>query len=143
MDFSKKENGGTVLSTDNSGNVYKGAFDPNCSGTDEKWKIHDVSNAFGTDQHEDPTADKYFHGEQAHGEGKFNGANVPDEYNDEILKSIKDRPMTWNLWNAVRHYAYLKYFKEKNRDLGNKASAWRDLEEYTKKLVKSIYRTFQ
>ena len=43
-DFSKQEYGGTVLSTDNSGNVYKGAFDPNCAGTDEKWKIHHMSN---------------------------------------------------------------------------------------------------
>ena len=63
MDFSKDEHGGTNLSTDNSGNVYKGAFDPNCAGTEEKWKIHHMSNAFGTDQHEDPVEDRYFHGE--------------------------------------------------------------------------------
>lgn len=71
VDFSKKENGGTLLTLDNSGNVYKGAFDPNCSGTDEKWKIHDLSNAFGANQHEDLAEDKYYLGEKAHGDGQF------------------------------------------------------------------------
>ena len=63
LDFSNKEYGGTILATDNSGNVYKGAFDPNCAGTDEKWKIHHLNNAFGAPQHEDPTEDKYYFGE--------------------------------------------------------------------------------
>ena len=48
-DFSKQEYGGTILTTDNSGNVYKGAFDPYCSGMDERWKIHHPSNSFGAD----------------------------------------------------------------------------------------------
>lgn len=142
-DFSKKEHGGTILTMDNSGNVYKGAFDPNCAGTDEKWKIHDISNQFGANQHEDPKEDKYYHGEETHGAGDFAGKIVPDEMNGTVLESIKDRPMTWNLWNVVRHYAYFKYFKNRHRALGLQKSAWRDLETYTQKIVKSIYRTFQ
>lgn len=71
VDFSKSDHGGTILTTDNSGNVYKGAFDPQCSGTDEKWKIHDNSNAFGCVQQSDPSEDKYFKGETAHGDGAF------------------------------------------------------------------------
>ena len=51
--------------------------------------------------------------------------------------------MTWNLWNVVRHYAYLKYFKNIHRSLGSERAAWQELENYTKKLVKSIYRTFK
>ena len=142
-DFSRKENGGTVLTSDNSGNVYKGAFDPNCSGTDEKWKIHHPSNAFGANQNEDPTADKYYFGENAHGDGAFDGKVVPDEMNEVILDSIQDRPMTWNLWNVVRHYAYFKYFKNLHRALGSEHAAWQELENYTKKIVKGIYRTFK
>lgn len=99
--------------------MYKGAFDPNCAGTDEKWKIHHMSNAFGTEQHEDPLEDKYYHGEQTHGEGDFRNKVIPDEFNEKILQSISDRPMTWNLWNVVRHYAYFKYFKNRHRELGN------------------------
>lgn len=143
VDFSKKDNGGTLLTTDNSGNVYKGAFDPNCAGTDEKWKIHHLSNAFGANQHEDPTADKYYHGEQAHGDIQFTSNVTPTTLNDYIMDSIKDRPMTWNLWNVVRHYVYIKYFKNRHRALGTDAAAWSDVEKYTKKLVKGIYRTFK
>lgn len=143
VDFSKKDNGGTLLTTDNSGNVYKGAFDPNCAGTDEKWKVHHLSNAFGANQHEDPTEDKYYFADKAHGDGKFDAKVAPSSLNDFIMDSIKDRPMTWNLWNVVRHYAYVKYFKNKHKTLGNDEAAWAELEKYTKKLVKGIYRTFQ
>lgn len=142
-DFSRSEYGGTILTTDNSGNVYKGAFDPNCSGTDERWKIHHPSNAFGADQHEDPVEDKYHLGYKTHGEGEFTKCCVPTGMNDKILDSLQDRPMTWNLWNVVRHYAYLKYFKNMHRQLGSEEAAWQELENKTKKIVKSIYRTFQ
>lgn len=142
-DFSKKEYGGTILTSDNSGNVYKGAFDPNCNCTDEKWKIHHSTNAFGAVQSEDPTADRYYLGEEAHGDGNFNGASSPEGFNDGVLDSISGRPMTWNLWNVVRHYVYIKYFKGQNRQLGDNQSAWKELETRTKKYVKSIYRTFQ
>ena len=70
-----------MLTQDNSGNVYKGAFDPNCAGTDEKWKIHHISNAFGTNQREDPTEDKYYLGEKAHGDDEFRGKIIPDALN--------------------------------------------------------------
>ena len=142
VDFSEKENGGTILTTDNSGNVYKGAFDPNCSGTDEKWKVHHATNSFGANQHEDPTADKYYHGEQTHGDEVFQGKKAPDALNADILDSVKDRPMTWNLWNVVRHYAYIKWFKNRGRVLGEEQGEWAELENYTKKIVKGIYRTF-
>lgn len=88
VDFQNDSAGGTILTTDNSGNVYKGAFDPNCSGTDEKWKIHDNSNAFGVIQQEDPKEDKYFKGEETHGEGAFSRKMIPDSMNTEILNSI-------------------------------------------------------
>ena len=143
IDFSKKENGGTLLTTDNSGNVYKGAYDPHCAGTDEKWKIHHLSNAFGANQHEDPTADKYYLPEKAHGDGQFQSKVSPSTLNDDIFNSIKDRPMTWNLWNVVRHYVYIKYFKNRHKALGTDEAAWAELEKYTKKLVKGIYRTFK
>ena len=143
VDFSKKENGGTLLTADNSGNVYKGAFDPNCAGTDEKWKIHHLSNAFGANQHEDPTADKYYLGDHTHGDLNFNTKVRPESLNDKIMESIKDRPMTWNLWNVIRHYVYIKYFKNRHKALGDDAAAWAELEKYTRKLVKGIYRTFQ
>ena len=51
--------------------------------------------------------------------------------------------MTWNLWNVVRHYAYIRYFKNRNRELGEGQSDWQDLENYTKKLMKGIYRSFK
>lgn len=143
IDFSKKENGGTLLTADNSGNVYKGAYDPHCAGTDEKWKIHNLSNAFGANQHEDPTADKYYLPEKAHGDGQFLSKVSPSTLNDDIFNSIKDRPMTWNLWNVVRHYVYIKYFKNRHKALGTDEAAWAELEKYTKKLVKGIYRTFK
>lgn len=143
VDFSKNEYGGTLLTTDNSGNVYKGAFDPNCSGTDEKWKIHHLSNAFGANQHEDPTSDKYYFADKAHGDTPFPTKVTPATLNDYIMDSINDRPMTWNLWNVIRHYVYIKYFKNRHRSLGTDESAWADLEKYTKKLVKGIYRTFK
>ena len=142
-DFSKPEYGGTVLSTDNSGNVFKGAFDPNCAGTDEKWKIHNVGNAFGADQSLDPKEDKYWKGEETHGGGTFNVKVKPTTLNEPILESIQDRPMTWNLWNVVRHYVYIKWFKNKYRTLGNDAAMWNELEQRTQKLVKGIYRTYQ
>ncbi len=140
-DFSRNNLGGTVLQGDNSGNVYKGAFDPNCAGSNEKWKVHQDS-PFGTNQHEDPTEDKYWLGENAHGDGAFNGF-VPDELNEDILESIKDRPMTWNLWNVVRHYVFIKWFKNKHRPLGNDQSSWSELEARTHKIVKGIYRTYK
>ena len=31
---------------DDSGNVYKGAFDPRCSATEAKWRVHG-DTAFG------------------------------------------------------------------------------------------------
>ena len=142
-DFSRHEYGGTILTTDNSGNTYKGAFDPNCVGTDEKWKIHNVTNAFGANQHEDPTEDKFYYPYEAHGDGKFNNATVPSAMNTDILGSMQNRPMVWNLWNVVRHYAYLKHFKNKHRELGSDEAAWQELELITKKLVKAIYRTFK
>ena len=142
-DFSKPEYGGAVLSTDNSGNVFKGAFDPNCSGTDEKWKVHSVGSAFGVDQSLDPKEDKYWKGEETHGAGKFNVKVSPESLNDTILGSIQDRPMTWNLWNVVRHYVYIKWFKNKHRNLGSDAASWNELEQRTQKLVKGIYRTYK
>lgn len=51
--------------------------------------------------------------------------------------------MVWNLWNVVRHYAYIKYFKNQNRILGSDPSSWNELERQTKRIVKGIYRTFQ
>ena len=143
VDFSKKDNGGTLLTMDNTGNVYKGAFDPNCAGTDEKWKIHHLSNAFGANQHEDPTEDKYYLGCKAHGDRQFDAKITPTTLNDDILASTNGRPMTWNLWNVIRHYVYIKYFKNRHKALGTDAAAWADLEKYTKKIVKGIYRTFK
>ena len=142
-DFSKQEYGGTVLSTDNSGNVYKGAFDPNCSGTDEKWKIHHMSNAFGADQHLDPSEDKYWTGLTAHGDDEFPSVVNPPSLNSDVFGSISDRPMTWNLWNVVRHYVYIKWFKGKNLQVGSDEAAWNEIENRTRKLVKGIYRTFK
>ena len=142
VDFSKKENGGTVLTSDNSGNVYKGAFDPNCAGTDEKWKVHG-DTPFGTNQHEDQAEDKYYTGYTAHGEGEFRGKKIADVFNEGIMGSLQDRPMTWNLWNVVRHYVYIRHFKNRNRTLPiDDQSAWQELEQMTRKVVKGIYRTF-
>lgn len=143
VDFSDKRYGNAIVTTDNSGNVRKGAFDPNCIGTDEKWKIHHTSNSFGAYQHEDPTADKYHLGEYAHGAGEFPAKVVPDQFNENVLESVHDRPMTWNLWNVVRHYVYLKWFKNKDVSVGDERVVWQDIENRTKKIVKSIYRTFQ
>ena len=143
VDFSDKRYGNAIVTTDNSGNVRKGAFDPNCIGTEEKWKIHHTSNSFGAYQHEDPTADKYHLGEYAHGDGEFPAKVVPDQFNEDVLESVHDRPMTWNLWNVVRHYVYLKWFKNKDVSVGDERVVWQDIESRTKKIVKSIYRTFQ
>ena len=143
VNFGKDTNGHAVLTTDNSGNVYKGAFDPNYAGTDEKWKVHHPSNDFGTNQHEDPIADKYFMGQYSNGETDMVAKAVPGDLNKDILGSMKDRQMVWNLWNVVRHYAYIKYFKNRNKELGSDVSTWTELEAYTKKIVKGIYRTFK
>lgn len=144
VDFAKKEYGGTILTSDNQGNVYKGAFDPNCAGTDEKWKKHHTSNAFGVEQHLDPVEDRYYHGEETHGAGELNNSSsILKRLNTRILQSIQDRPMTWNLWNVVRHYAFIKYFKNQGRLPKNEAAAWDELESRTRRLVRGIYRTFQ
>ena len=143
VDFSKDENGNATLTTDNSGNVYKGAFDPNYAGTAEKWKIHHPSNDFGANQHEDPIADKYKMGQYSNGETDMVAKAVPGDLNRGILGSMENREMVWNLWNVVRHYAYIKYFKNKHRELGSDVSTWTELEAYTKKIVKGIYRTFK
>ena len=68
---------------------------------------------------------------------------TPSSLNDYVLDSINGRPMTWNLWNVVRHYVYIKYFKNRHKALGTDDAAWAELEKYTKKLVKGIYRTFK
>lgn len=131
------------MTTDNSGNVYKGAFDPQCSGTDEKWKVSDKTNAFGVNQHQDPSEDRYYHGDKAHGDGEFKGMNVPTGMNADILDSIEGRPMAWNLWNVIRHYVYIKEFKGMGKSLGSDVAAWEELETRTRKIVKDIYRTFK
>lgn len=143
VDFSKQEYGGTVVTQDNSGNNYKGAFDPHCTGTDEKWKVH-YDNAFGTPQHDDPIEDKYFNATETHGSAT-RPTLIDEQRNDEetLVQSIQNKPMTWNLWNIVRHYCYIKYFKNKNKVLGDNTQAWDELETMTKRLMKSIYRTFK
>ena len=143
IDFSQAQTGGVVVGTDNSGNVYKGAFDPNCAGSDEKWKIHHMSNAFGTPQHDDLVEDKYWKGEETHGKQEFDVKATPPSLNDPILESIKDRPMSWNLWNVVRHYVYINWFKNKHKVVGKDEQSWNELEQMTHKLVKGIYRTYK
>lgn len=51
--------------------------------------------------------------------------------------------MTWNLWNVVRHYAYIRYFKNENRELGDNIANWEELERLTRRLVKGIYRSYK
>ena len=75
--------------------------------------------------------------------GDFPGKVIPSQLNSDIFNSLRDRPMTWNLWNVVRHYVYIKYFKNRHKALGNDEAAWAELEKYVKKIVKGIYRTFQ
>lgn len=50
--------------------------------------------------------------------------------------------MTWNLWNAVRHYVYIKWFKNAGKSIEDDAD-WDLLERRTKKIVRGIYRTFK
>lgn len=137
LDFSKTDLGSILVKNDNSGNCYLGAFDPYCSGTDEKWKVH-ADNEFGTPQHQDLTQDKYYNPLTAHG-STVNSQFV--KFDDTEVQSI-DNPMTWNLWNIVRHYCYIKYFKNKNKQVNNE-SAWNELEAKTRKYVRAIYRTFK
>lgn len=138
IDFSKPEYGSVEVKTSNSGNCYLGAFDPTCVGTNDKWRVHS-DNAFGTNQHEDPIADKYNLGYQTHGSDDGN-TTIEPKLNERILKSIEDKPMTWNLWNIIRHYCYVNYFKSKT--IQNE-SEWIELEKRTEKIVRSIYRTFK
>lgn len=51
--------------------------------------------------------------------------------------------MTWNLWNVVRHYAYIKWFKNRGREMTDGKADWDELEKWTRRLVKGIYRTFK
>ena len=51
--------------------------------------------------------------------------------------------MTWNLWNVVRHYAYIKWFKNRGREMTDGRADWDELESRTRKIVKDIYRTFK
>ena len=52
--------------------------------------------------------------------------------------------MTWNLWNVVRHYVYIKWFRDMGRTIAKgDESSLIELERRTKKIVKGIYRTFQ
>ena len=51
--------------------------------------------------------------------------------------------MVWNLWNVVRHYIYIKYFKNNHIEVGSDEFARSELESRTKKIVKDIYRTFK
>ena len=147
VDFSNRELGPASVKMDNSGDAYKGAFDPNCAATDEKWKVHNASSAFGTNQHDDPLEDKYLEGPLAHGQGRFPGSVVPDGEDEDILGesgSLRDRTMAWNLWNVVRHYVYIRDFKAEGRAIAKgDSAAWQELETRTRKAVLGIYRTFQ
>lgn len=92
------------------------------------------------------TEDKYHLGHKTHGDKPFANEKVPSDMNEAILASLtKDpvRPMTWNLWNVVRHYAYIRYFKNRSRKLLSDVQEWQELERYTRRIVKGIYRTFQ
>lgn len=87
-------------------------------------------------------ADKYNLGYQTHGEASAPSA-IPEQWNDRVIGSMDGKPMTWNLWNVIRHYVFIKYFKNRNRQLGNDLAAWQELENYTKKIVRGIYRSFK
>lgn len=144
VDFSIPENGGVILAQDDSGNVYRGAFDPLCAGTNSKWKVHQ-NNSFGANQHEDQLADKYWMGLENHG-SEIISNGLDDEFayelNNDICESIKGRPMTWNLWNVIRHCEYVNRFANPGRKLGTDESMWLELEDYTRKTIRNIYRTF-
>lgn len=139
VDFSQEGNGGVVVAQNNSGNVYKGYFDPTCVGTDEKWKTHS-SSAFGTPQHQDPPADKYRFALKANGEDGGQ-TSIPSSLNREVMASLQDKPMTWNLWNVVRHWVYLREWSDQGRVLTTDAD-WTQLEARTEALVRSMYSTY-
>ena len=138
IDFSQPEYGQVEVKMNNSGNCHIGAFDPTCIGTNEKWKVH-FDTPFGTDQHSDPVAYKYNIGYQTHGTGGGT-TTINPKLNEEVLKSIENKPMTWNLWNIIRHYCYVNYF---NSSVINDDATWMELENKTEKIVRSIYRTFK
>lgn len=138
IDFSQPEYGQVEVKMNNSGNCHIGAFDPTCIGTNEKWKVHS-DTPFGTDQHSDPVAYKYNMGYQTHGTGGGT-TTINPKLNEEVLKSIESKPMTWNLWNIIRHYCYVNYF---NSSVINDDATWMELENKTEKIVRSIYRTFK
>ena len=140
MDFAQEKYGGIRVMADDSGNVYKGAFDPRCSATDAKWRVHG-DTAFGVqNQKADPLEDKYYRGEECGGE--IVNSIIPDDIT--VFNSIENKPMTWNLWNVVRHYVYIKWFRDMGRTIARgDESSLIELERRTKKIVKGIYRTFQ
>ena len=141
MDFAQEKYGGIRVMADDSGNVYKGAFDPRCAATDAKWKVHG-DTAFGVqNQKADPFEDKYYRGDECNGE--IVNSIIPDG-DITVLESIKNKPMTWNLWNVVRHYVYIKWFKNYGRIIINgDESSLEELDRRTRKIVKGIYRTFK
>lgn len=92
--------------------MYKGVYDPTCACTDEKWKVH-ANNAFGANQHEDIKDDKYWIPSETSGSKSL--TTCPPGLNSGVLGSVEGKPMTWNLWNIVRHYVYVQNYISKGK----------------------------
>ena len=116
-------------------NIFsKGFYDPSCCGTKETWHTHGSAYygwANGSNNKDGPRPDKYYLPYDSNGRNHVTGGTsltssvASGQYysyisgsvktapfadkNDTIVRTLKGKPMTWSLWNVIRHSLYWCY----------------------------------
>ena len=106
----------------------KGFYDPDCCGTNKTWELHG-SNRYGyKNGHADwdgGAYDRYYLTYEKSRSGIYNivTENPPPpgsgegqapfnytKYNQTIWQTLANKPMTWSLWNVIRHSLWYTYY---------------------------------
>ena len=122
--------GRSDVTLDNAGAAAfsKGFYDPSCCGTEETWHTHDSGYygwPNGSNDKDGPRPDKYYLQYDSKGNNHVTGGTSLNsacgwteyysykdgkimrspfnKYNKGIMETLKGKPMTWSLWNVVRH----------------------------------------
>ena len=122
--------GRSDVTLDNAGAAAfsKGFYDPSCCGTEETWHTHNSGYygwPNGPNDKDGPRPDKYYLQYDSKGNNHVTGGTSLNsacgwseyysykdgkvmrspfnKYNEGIMETLKGKPMTWSLWNVVRH----------------------------------------
>ena len=122
--------GRSDVTLDNAGAAAfsKGFYDPSCCGTEETWHTHNSGYygwPNGSNDKDGPRPDKYYLQYDSKGNNHVTGGTSLNsacgwseyysykdgkvmrspfnKYNEGIMETLKGKPMTWSLWNVVRH----------------------------------------